>query len=581
MTAMRYVVRAQLLLALVVLVACGDELGPRLPAAIVVTPEAPRVLTGGTVQLTAVVVDATGGEIDGHPVTFRSSDPTVLTVGGDGLLTSPGPLGSSTITASSGDISAEVEAVVILPPSALVVRPASLELDTGELQALSVTVTDENGEPVPEVEFSLESDNPAVATVGQDFGSGLVTGHAVGSATVTVTSGERTVEIPVTVARIPSSVAITPSSLVLDPGGSQQVTAALLDRTGEEIDLPQSFTWSSSDEAVVTVSPGGLVTSAGPEGTAVVTATADTFTASLGVFVGTAPAGEIVSRLPLSSADGVAVTSDGRYFVTSFDTLVGGALPDFAFPVQVPFTGQMTPSDVVLNATATRAYVADVMNDAFEEGVGVVDLTTNSLIDFIPVRQGRPFAAALSDDGSVLTIGTNRGFEVIDVATKTSLGGTTVGHVSKLTRHPSRPLLYASSSSGVLEIDPESGEILRRFSGGSWGHVVAPDGTRLFAVGFLDEVTVWNLDTGVQERILPGLRGTDLTMSPDGRFLYVLLGSDHIVGGSKLRIVEPTSGIVVRTVELGGLARRIAMLPDGTAIISNFGGAVGWVDFVR
>lgn len=137
MTAMRYVVRAQLLLALVVLFACGDELGPPVPATIVVTPEAPRVLTGGTVQLTAVVVDAAGGEIDGHPVTFRSSDPTVLTVEGDGLFTSPGPLGSSTITASSGDISAEVEAVVVLPPSALVVRPASLELDTGELQAFS------------------------------------------------------------------------------------------------------------------------------------------------------------------------------------------------------------------------------------------------------------------------------------------------------------------------------------------------------------------------------------------------------------------------------------------------------------
>ncbi|HUQ16112.1 MAG TPA: hypothetical protein VM094_08650 [Gemmatimonadales bacterium] len=85
----------------------------------------------------------------------------------------------------------------------------------------------------------------------------------------------------------------------------------------------------------------------------------------------------------------------------------------------------------------------------------------------------------------------------------------------------------------------------------------------------------------MQERSLPGVRGTDLTISPDGRFLYVLLGSDHIVGGSKLRIVDPTSGIVLRTVELGGLARRIAMLPDGTAIISNYGGLVGWVDFVR
>jgi hypothetical protein len=39
---MRCLVRGSLLLAPVVLLACGDDLGPRVPAAIVVTPEAPR-----------------------------------------------------------------------------------------------------------------------------------------------------------------------------------------------------------------------------------------------------------------------------------------------------------------------------------------------------------------------------------------------------------------------------------------------------------------------------------------------------------------------------------------------------------
>ena len=56
----------------------------------------------------------------------------------------------------------------------------------------------------------------------------------------------------------------------------------------------------------------------------------------------------------------------------------------------------------------------------------------------------------------------------------------------------------------------------------------------------------------------------------------MLLGSDRLV--SRLRIIDRPSGITVQTVTLGGLAERIAMSEDGTAIITN---STGWVDFVR
>jgi hypothetical protein len=78
--------------------------------------------------------------------------------------------------------------------------------------------------------------------------------------------------------------------------------------------------------------------------------------------------------------------------------------------------------------------------------------------------------------------------------------------------------------------------------------------------------------------------GTDLTISPDGRFLYVIYGSSHIVGNSRLYIVDPASGTELREVVTGGLAIRIAMSADGIAVISNEGavaGELGWVDFVR
>ena len=261
---MRCLVRASLVLAPAVLLACGEDMGPRVPAAIVVTPQAPRILTGEALQLTAVLVDAAGGEVEGEPITFHSSDPTIVTVSGSGLVTSPGPLGTATITATSGDIAAEVEAVVVLPSSALVVRPASLVVNVGDVGALSVTVTDENGEPVPGAPFSIESTNPDVASAEVQQGDVYVFAHTLGAATLTVTSGERTAEVPVTVAQIPSSLSIQPANLVLAPGGSQQLSAVLLDVTRQPIDTSLSFTWSSSDESVITVSQDGLVTSVGP-----------------------------------------------------------------------------------------------------------------------------------------------------------------------------------------------------------------------------------------------------------------------------------------------------------------------------
>jgi DNA-binding beta-propeller fold protein YncE len=219
----------------------------------------------------------------------------------------------------------------------------------------------------------------------------------------------------------------------------------------------------------------------------------------------------------------------------------------------------------------------------FERGVVVIDLTTNSRVDFIPVPFGRAWAGALSPDGSVLTVGTDNGFERIDIATKASLGGTAVGHVNKITHHPSRPLLYASGGAGVLELHPTTGEIIRRFPGGVQAHAVTADGARLYTVGF-DGLGVWNLTTGALERSFSNFWGTEVAISPDGKFLYVLFASNHIVGNSRLYIVDPASGTIVREVVLGGLARRIAMSSDGIAVISNeasVGGEVGWVDFIR
>jgi uncharacterized protein YjdB len=187
--------RSLIFLAPVLLVACDDQ-GPRTPADIVITPNEPQVLLGGTRQLTATVVDADGRAIDGEPVTFESAEPTVITVSDEGLLTSLGSLGTVTISAASGDLTAEVEAEVVPPPSSLVVSPSSLRLAVGEHVHLYIVVTDEHGDSIPDAELVLETDNPAVASVSV---GGVVLGQRSGLATVYVISGEHRRDIPVAV----------------------------------------------------------------------------------------------------------------------------------------------------------------------------------------------------------------------------------------------------------------------------------------------------------------------------------------------------------------------------------------------
>jgi hypothetical protein len=165
--------------------ACHDE-GPATPAHIVVTPNLPRVRVGDAQQLTVTVVDADGRAIEGQPVTFRSSDVSVLTVGQSGLLTSIGPLGSSIIHVASGAVRAEVEATVVLGPSTLVVTPDVLDLVTGDRVPLTITVTDENGDVIPTPEIFFETDNPRVAQVSLD---GHVTAGEPGGTDIAVRSG--------------------------------------------------------------------------------------------------------------------------------------------------------------------------------------------------------------------------------------------------------------------------------------------------------------------------------------------------------------------------------------------------------
>ena len=212
---------------------------------------------GETVQLTATVLDQNRRPVADAVVSWTSSDVGVATVSTQGLVTAV-KNGTVTITVRSGSASASVLVTVMQSAGGVVIEPTSATLTSlGETVQLAASVLDGNGQPVVNAEVTWSSNDEAVAIVSAQ---GLVTAVSNGSVTITARSGSATASIPVTVMQSAGSVVIEPTSATLmSLGETVQLTATVLDQNGQLV-ADAAVSWSSSDEAVATVSGQGLVT---------------------------------------------------------------------------------------------------------------------------------------------------------------------------------------------------------------------------------------------------------------------------------------------------------------------------------
>jgi hypothetical protein len=152
-----------------------------------VTPSSANILVGGTVQLTATPQDAEGFPLPGRPITWTTSAPAVATVSGTGLVTGAGT-GDATISATSeGKTGTAAVSVTVntVPVASVEVTPATASVPVGGTVQLTATAKDAAGEPLTGRTFTWTTSAPGVATVS---GTGLVSGGAQGTATITATS---------------------------------------------------------------------------------------------------------------------------------------------------------------------------------------------------------------------------------------------------------------------------------------------------------------------------------------------------------------------------------------------------------
>jgi uncharacterized protein YjdB len=147
----------------------------------------------------------------------------------------------------------------------------TLTLGVSATGTLTATLKDAAGNVLTGRTVTWTSSLGAIATVSS---TGVVTGQSPGTATITATSEGKTGTATVVVQAGPAAtVIVTPSPVSVRVGNSVQLTATAFDAFGNWI-TGRSFTWTTSNGAVATVSSTGLVTTK-RTGTVIITATMD------------------------------------------------------------------------------------------------------------------------------------------------------------------------------------------------------------------------------------------------------------------------------------------------------------------
>ena len=267
----------------------------------------------------------------------------------------------------------QVASVVLTPASATLVS-------LGETVQLAASARDGSGNPMSGKTFTWSSSDGGVATVSS---SGLVTAVTNGSTTITATTGGVSGTASVSVAQAVASVEVAPASATLvSLGETVQLIASALDANGSAIP-GKTFTWSSSDGGVATVSSSGLVTAVA-DGSATISATGDAMSGTATVDV-TIPTPDVAGYWTGLTSQGLSIS----FHVTDQDVLeqlsvrikasvyYGSCTADFSQDEDVMVTGGVFAASVTNQNFTTGGVPISVAVRGFfstsSSGTGSID----------------------------------------------------------------------------------------------------------------------------------------------------------------------------------------------------------------
>lgn len=236
-----FFVALALLLCTVLFCACGEKGDNGTKPVFTLDKTSIELVAGGNSEkLTLTILN-----VDETPE-WKSSSPEIATVtasASPNAATVKGVKeGTAVITVTAGEERA-VCTVTVKPGAYLELKTESLELNVGTSERIEVDTN------VTALKYT--SNDTSVATVDE---SGLVSGVAAGSTSVTISGGNLTVTCMVTV--VQPYVVLNESSLQLTVEKDANTFLLKAESNGK-------VEWSSSDESVATVDENGLVTAVG------------------------------------------------------------------------------------------------------------------------------------------------------------------------------------------------------------------------------------------------------------------------------------------------------------------------------
>ncbi len=218
---------------------------------------------GDALRLQAVGYDKDGSTQNvAQSFTWTCSDASIATikVGEDGEATvtglKPGTV-TITVTAKDGSNTRATLQVTVIAPVQDFTIPETTHVVIGEKATLALTVTPGNSSFGARDDFAWESSDEGIATVDTN---GVVTGVALGTATITATSHngiEKQCEVTVT--NPTNAVTVAPAvegQTEVAVGEEMALTAVAYGKDGTTDEVAQDFTWTTSNSAVATVEKG-------------------------------------------------------------------------------------------------------------------------------------------------------------------------------------------------------------------------------------------------------------------------------------------------------------------------------------
>src|SRR5439155_24700339 len=178
-------------------------------ASVTISPATGSIRVGQTLQLTATPKDLAGGTLTGRTMMWASSNTSVATVSGSGLVAGVTP-GSAMITATSeGKSSTATLTVTTVPVASVAISPATGSIRVGQKVQLTATPKDSIGGTWSGRTVMWASGDTSVAIVSP---RGQVTGVAPGSAPIKAMSEGKSSTATITVTIVPvASLAISPA----------------------------------------------------------------------------------------------------------------------------------------------------------------------------------------------------------------------------------------------------------------------------------------------------------------------------------------------------------------------------------